>query len=762
MNACTLCGRPVTDEGARFCCPGCAAIDEIVGNLCVSDGEKDARVKAMLTALFDEPRSPRQIPAGQESKTSDFLVAGMVCPACAWIIHHCVSKLPGVQEVKINFISEVCDVAYDPMSIGRERIVAEIERIGYGVHEGSAPAGGHSLLQLGLGWFYALNAMMLSFIVYSAEFWDVPLSMAIVCSALLVLFTVLVIAGPGRPTLGRGIQQLRRRQFRMDSLITLSTSTAIVYSVTALFQGHFERLYFDVVCLLIMLLETGGAIEASFYDKVRRRVHALRQCLPKKIRTPDEQFVAIEDLEPGMPFCVTRGEVVPTDGLLKANAEFDFSHVTGESRAIHLRSGQLVGAGSRLISESAELYVPPGGATSLIDRMIEGTVSAFDTRVEQLSLGDRISQVFVPVVIVLGMLPLVWFGLHGDVGTGVLRLMAVLVVSCPCAFGIAEPLVLTMAVDRIRLLGIQIFNGTVLRLKPDVVIFDKTGTLTTGNFRVEKLHWLVPENEETLDALASLESGLDHPIARALTRVGRVRAVLDRVVDRTTVHGCVDGKVYQAGKVTLFDGLVSDAGALTFAQGAVGEASTLVAFGEPDQCHVVLELIDEIRPEVAGLLKQLPCAHLCSGDRRSIVEAVGARLGMDALRWDMSIEDKLAYIRELQGKGHVVMMIGDGVNDSQALAAADIGLAVLAGEVPAKFSADGAFLVSDLSGLVSFVATLTELRRRIAQNYLWSFLYNGVGVSLAVTGLLSPTFCAFGMVFSNAVVIANSVRRLRM
>ncbi len=786
MKACTLCGRPVTAENAEFCCPGCAAISEIVGNLVVSDEEKQARVKAMLAALFDVPRSTRPLPEGREHKSEDFMVSGMVCPACAWIIHYCVEKLPGVHDVSINFISEVCQVVYDPMTIGRDRIIEEIENIGYGVYEGEAPSG-VSLLQLGLGWFYALNAMMLSFIVYSAEYWEVPVMMAVACSLLLVIFTVLVVVGPGKPTLARGIQQLRRRQFRMESLITLSTTTAIVYSITALCQGHFARLYFDVVCLLIMLLETGAAIEAGFYDRVRRRVHALRQCLPKKIHTPDDTFVAIEDATPGMRFCVSRGDVIPTDGILEASAAFDFSHVTGESRAIHLRAGQLVGSGSRLLSDDATLYVPPGGTTSLIERMIQGTVSAFDTRVEKLSLGDRISQVFVPLVVVAGLLPLAWFSLHGQPQVGILRLMAVLIVSCPCAFGIAEPLVLTLAVDRIRHLGIQIFNGTVLRLNPDVVIFDKTGTLTTGDFRVQRLHWLIPENSESLNMLASLEAGLDHPIARALSHLGEVLPIEGRVVERTTVTGQFEGRTYQAGKLSLYENLDvalavsanTPPKAAPADQAGTGDgrpepplgrdgqlyteksAATLVAFGDAEQCHCIVELVDEIRPEATQLLQQIPISHLCSGDHRAIVEAVGARLGIDHLSWDMSIEDKLAYIHSLQAAGHTVMMVGDGVNDSQALAAADIGLAVLAGEVPAKFSADGAFLVSDLSGLAPFIETLTELRRRIAQNYLWSFLYNGIGVTLALTGFLSPTFCAFGMVFSNAVVISNSVRRLR-
>ncbi len=762
MKSCELCGRPVLDEGARFCCPGCAAINEIVGNLEVGDAEKQARVNAMLNALFDEPTQVNPPPEGRESQTLDLMVSGMVCPACAWIIHYCVSKLPGVQSVTINFMSEVCQVVFAPMTIGRDTIEAEIEAIGYGVYEGEAPAGGTSLLQLGLGWFYALNAMMLSFIVYSAEFWEVPATMAWACSLLLIIFTALVIIGPGRSTLSRGIQQLRRRQFRMESLITLSTSMAIVYSFVMLAQGTFAKLYFDVVCLLIMLLQTGGAIEAGFYDRVRRRVHALRQCLPKKIHAADDRFVSIDEATPGMPFTVAQGEVVPTDGILETDAAFDFSHVTGESRAIHLHSGQLVGAGSRLLSDAVTLYVPPGGVTSLIDRMIQGTVSAFDTRVEQLSFGDRISQVFVPLVVLVGLIPLVWFSLLGTPQVGILRLMAALIVACPCAFGIAEPLVLTLAVDRVRQLGIQVFNGTVLRLKPAVVIFDKTGTLTSGDFQVRAIHWLVPENEDDLNRLASIEAGLDHPIARALARVGKVIPVDERDVERTTVRGQCNGELFQAGKTTLYDGLPAALDARGLAHVLSGKsASTLVAFGDIQSCRLVVELSDEVRPEIPDLLKQIPAAHLCSGDRQPMVESVADQLGIEHRRWDMSIEDKLAYIREMQAQGKTVMMVGDGVNDSQALTAADIGLAVLAGEIPAKFSADGAFLVSDLSGLAAFIRTLDVLRKRISQNYLWSFLYNGIGLTLAVSGLLSPTFCAFGMVFSNSIVVANSVRRLK-
>ena len=210
-----------------------------------------------------------------------------------------------------------------------------------------------------------------------------------------------------------------------------------------------------------------------------------------------------------------RDELVPSDGIASSGGEFDFSLITGESAGVWMEPGSLIGAGARLLSEKIILMVPPSGRSNLLERMVESTIEAFNTKREQLTLGDRISQIFVPLVAVIGLTVFFWQLSIGSGSEGFSRLLSILIVACPCAFGIAVPLVLSTALVLVRRWGIQCFNGSVLALKPNRVIFDKTGTLTKGVPEVSTLYWLVEEDSKWLDLLASLENGVEHPVARA-------------------------------------------------------------------------------------------------------------------------------------------------------------------------------------------------------------------------------------------------------
>jgi len=328
----------------------------------------------------------------------------------------------------------------------------------------------------------------------------------------------------------------------------------------------------------------------------------------------------------------------------------------------------------------------------------------------------------------------------------------VLIVACPCAFGIAEPMVLTAAIEKVRRLGIQIFNGAVLALKPSVVVFDKTGTLTRGAPDVHVIVWLADENPDYLNVLASLENGIEHPIARALAHVGAPRAVVDRTIARTVVSGKVDGRHYLAGNADLYPeiGIPREL-----------QDSTIVMFGTAEQCLFIAGLKDSVRNESASLVANLKSAGIepliFSGDRASVVEQVAAELGISGFRAEMGSGEKQSEIAELQQQGKTVMMVGDGINDAQALAAADFGLAVFSGQIPAKMSADGVFMVPEIGRLADLPFMQRKVRGKIRQNYGWAFLYNIVGMLLAGVGWLSPKYCAVGMVFSNFVVIANSM-----
>jgi heavy metal translocating P-type ATPase len=751
---CIVCNRSVPGGDGEFCCPGCAAVYSIVGKMGLDGSARDERITALLEGVFpggsDVDSEEIEIENGHELC---FLVGGMVCPACSWLIHHSLGKLSGVGNINLNFIAETCTLSFDPMKIGKDDIAKNIETLGYRFYEGDdGPRGGYDYFRFGAGWFFALNNMMISFVVYSAETWQVPLAMQFVCSFLLAVFGTLVPLYAARNTMLAGMRQIAMRQYRMESLVFLSATAAWIYSVYSMITGNFAHLYFDVVALLLMLIETGNLISGSFYKKLSRRVSSLAWQLPKKARIDVEEYKATEELMPGEEFWVQRDEIVPTDGVLMSSSEFDFSLITGESNGVLLEQGHYVGAGAKLLSDSARLAVPAGGQSNLIQKIVESTIEAFNTRKEQLSLGDKISQIFVPIVIVVGLVVLVGNIIWGDRSEAIIRMLSVLIVACPCAFGIAEPMVLTAAIEKVRGLGIQIFNGTVLAVKPVVAVFDKTGTLTRGAPEIHEIVSMTREVPDYLNILASLENGIEHPIARALAGLGLPRPVNDRTIARTIISGKVDGLHYVAGSAELYPDMVIPPSL---------QNSTIVMFGVPEECYLIVGLKDTIRDESVALIADLKQAGIepiiFSGDRKAVVKQVAEELGISDFRAEMGSGQKQEEIAELQAQGKSVMMVGDGINDAQALAAADLGLAVFSGQIPAKMSADGVFMVPEIGNLRDLPFMQRKVIRKIRQNYGWAFLYNIIGMFLAGVGWLSPKYCAVGMVFSNLVVIFNSM-----
>jgi P-type Cu2+ transporter len=762
MARCKLCKREITADSGEtvYCCHGCAAVDQIIQTMDLSDEERTRKVEQLLEVIFADEDAEDRPEAEQpdlHTKEEHLLLTNMVCPACSWLIHHSLAKQPGILSATVNFVSESMTIRFNPMKIGMDEIEKRLEALGYGIRAREAPSAGFDYYGFGVGWFFAINVMMLSFVVYSAESWHVPAVMQRVCWGLMAVFTVLTLLFGGRLTIKKGIAQFRNLDFRMESLIVLSTATALIYSAFSIITGNFERLYFDVVCLLIMLLETGNMITKTFYNRLRRRVFELADHLPKKVRADEEEetYRDTETLEPADRFYVKGGEIVPTDGVLLCRAEFDFSLINGESNGVELAAGQFVGAGAKLLSDRCALRVPDGGASSLIKSIIESTIGAFNSREENESTGDRISKWFVPVILVLAISGAAGHLIWATPQSAVLTFMAVLIVACPCAFGIAEPLVLTSAVDRVKRLGIQVFNGNIMRLRPTTVVFDKTGTLTTSAVKISAIHWLADQRDQDLDIIASLESGIEHPLAKVLATLGKGLDIEERRSVVGSVSGTFQGTRYRCGKVSLFPDL-------EIPEAVRDEAATLVAYGDEEQARALIVLQDEVREETPTVLYWLRefgvALRIFSGDREPAVERVARELGIPHAS-EMSPTDKQDRIRALQAEGECVMMVGDGINDAQSLATADIGLAVFSGQLPAQMSADAVFLTPDLGALPRMIAEMKIAHRRIKLNYGWAFAYNLAGVSLAMAGLLTPTYCAVGMVFSNFVVIFNSLRR---
>jgi Cu2+-exporting ATPase len=272
--------------------------------------------------------------------------------------------------------------------------------------------------------------------------------------------------------------------------------------------------------------------------------------------------------------------------------------------------------------------------------------------------------------------------------------------------------------------------------------------------RITAVHWLTEQTPHDLDIIASLESGIEHPLAKVLSALGAGLEIADRRVEVGSVSGVYGGIRYRCGKTSLFPDL-------EIPPAVRDEAATLVAYGDETACRALILLEDEVRPEVPAVLDQLRALglglHICSGDREPAVARIGHQLGLSHTS-GMAPTDKQDYIRLLQSEGKCVMMVGDGINDAQSLATADIGLAVFSGQFPAQMSADAVFLTPDLGALPRLLGEMKSTYRRIKQNYAWAFAYNLVGVTLAASGLLTPIYCAIGMVFSNFAVIFNSLR----
>lgn len=761
---CKVCSRSIGSGPGEFCCPGCAAVFEIVEHMTLSGAERSDRIEALLKGVFPDGLDQGPVIAGQdqdrgsapeqETKDLQFLIGGMVCPACAWLIHNRLSCLSGVSDVNINFLAETCSFSFNPMVTGADTIKGSITELGYSLYSEGQAAQGYNYYRFGAGWFFAMNAMMLAFVVYSADTMSIPTPMRWVCSILLLIFGTLTPLIATRSILRSGWQQLRNRDLKMESLIVLSSGAAWTYSLYSLVTGNFSRLYFEVVAFLLMLIETGNLISVTFYHQLSKRIASLRQQLPKKARLcmAPEDFKEIDTLVPGERFKVHQEELIPTDGVLLDKAEFDFSFMTGESEGVTLKAGQFVGAGAKLLSDQAVLAVPPEGRSSLIENIIDSTIAAFNTKHKTPTIGDTISRYFVPSILMLSCAAFFIHWAMSGFAEAILVFLSMLIVACPCAFGIAEPLVLTAAIEWIRKAGIQMFNGNVLATVPDVIIFDKTGTLTKGRLDVSRIHWMTQEDTNILDILASLESGIEHPVARALCTLGQRVDVQDRRVLDARVQGTVNSTLYQAGSIRLYPDLALPDGS---------RESTLVAFGTKDQCLVLIELADELKPDARPMVDSLKAQSfelwICSGDREPIVRRIGQEAGITNLQYEKTGQEKREFMIALQAKGKRVLMVGDGINDAESLAASDIGLAVFTGQIPVKMSADGTFLTTTLSPLTAMLSIVKQVRRKIFFNYGWAFLYNTVGIGLAAFGFLSPKFCAFGMVFSNFIVIFNSL-----
>jgi Cu2+-exporting ATPase len=783
---CTLCGGPIPTPApvAGFCCEGCARVSEILdlsgfrGDRRESSAFLEAARAGLISA--DRPATVPQPAAGAVAGSGDQREAclgldGLWCPSCAWLVESVLEKTPGVRSARVAFFSDLAEIRYDPAVVAEKDLSARIEGLGYKVRrEGDAPDRG-PLLWFGFAAVLQMNVMWLSYALYAHATTE---SLGQVAGALpwvLAGLSAPVVFIAGAPMFYRAWKALRARALVMDSLIALAAGSAWFYSIFAALRGS-QDVYFDGAAGLITFRLLGRLIEQAAFRSATRAGQAVRRLLPRKARRLGPEgpvWVPADAIVVGDRFRVAPGERVPLDGRVVAGVgRVSTAVVDGEPRPRSVEPGSEVPGGSVCGETALDLVATAPAAASLLARVADHVARASGRRGPVAELADALARVFIPAVLVLSAVTFVAWYAHGlAAGSAFERALSVLVVSCPCALGIAAPLARVIAAGRLARRGMIVrVDGALDELAgASVVAFDKTGTLTRGKPSLAEIQVSGATATEALGALAALEERAGHPIAHAVREALPSSAPRPEVRDLRAepgrgIMGLLDGAPAWAGRAEWVTSLAGapPAALADAVKREEQEGRTAILFAWATGRWAALSFGDALRDEAAETVRALNGLGLrttiLTGDGLGAAEAVGRRVGAAQVVAGCDPDEKARLLEQVREEtGSRALFVGDGINDAPGLASS-IGVAVATGTDFARETADVLLLEPGIAAIPDLVRASRLMRSVIRQNLAWAGLYNAVLIPLAASGRLTPVWAAAAMVASGLLVVANSLR----
>lgn len=722
------------------------------------------------------PVIPSHPPA---SMARSFLIEGMSCASCVGRVEKALLKIPGVLAASVNLATESVRVELAG-AVDTSVLIQALDAAGYPAALAPEPSAAAPLHQFDQrqrqdrrdGLKVALAALL-----------TLPMLLAMLAdsAAMLNPWWQLALASPVQFWLGArfyraGWKALRSGSGNMDLLVALGSSAAYGFSVVQMALAAMPHLYFEASAVVITLVLLGKSLEARAKQQTASAIYALQALRPAFARVrygAQDSDVAVELVQVGDVVVIRPGERIAVDGVvIEGVSTVDESLLTGESRALDKQAGAPVTAGA--INGDGLLIVRTtavGGETALarIIRMVE------DAQAEKAPvqhLVDRISAVFVPVVLLLALLTgIVWWLTTGNLEHALINAVSVLVIACPCALGLATPAAIMVGTGVAARFGILIKNAEALEVAHGVrvVVFDKTGTLTMGKPVLTALAPLDLSEARLLQLAASMQHGSEHSLARAVLEAAQARGLtLLPVLALTALPGRgisaqVDGLTLVLGSTRLMQEQGVDLAPLSARSATLAETGHSIAWLASSQGQLLglFAFSDSIKPSAQAAIARLHGLGLrtvlLSGDNQGSVTAVGRALGIMLLKANMLPADKTAYIARCKEAGERVAMVGDGINDAPALAAADVGMAMASGTDVAMQAAG----ISLMRGDPALVADAIDISRRtynkIRQNLFWAFIYNLVGIPLAAMGLLNPMLAGAAMALSSVSVIGNAL-----
>ncbi|MER6569192.1 heavy metal translocating P-type ATPase [Streptomyces sp. NPDC001093] len=735
-----------------------------------------------------------------ETSEVELLIGGMTCASCAARVERKLNRMEGVSAT-VNFATEKAKVTYGT-GVQVTDLIATVEKTGYTAEEPAPPEPEPEASAQAPGQDPELGALRHRLLVSALLAAPVVL-LAMVPSLqfdnwqwLSLTLAAPVVVWGGAPFHRAAWTNLRHGAATMDTLVSVGTLAAFGWSLWALFFGdagmpgmHDEfrltvsrmdgasTIYLEVAAGVVALILLGRYLEARSKRRAGAALRALMELGAKDVavlREGREVRVPVADLAVGDRFVVRPGEKIAADGtVVEGVSAVDASMLTGESVPVDVGpgdrvTGATVNAGGRLVVEAARV-----GADTQLARMAKLVEDAQNGKAEVQRLADRISAVFVPVVILVAVGTFaVWLAVTGDTVAAFTAAVAVLIIACPCALGLATPTALMVGTGRGAQLGILIKGPEVLEStrRVDTVVLDKTGTVTTGRMTLQTVYAADGEDEKELLRLAgALEHASEHPVARAIAagaeeRTGALPPVehFENVPGRG-VRGRVDGREVAVGR--LYDELPQELARA--AREAEQEGRTAVVAGWDGRARGVLAVADAIKETSAEAVRELRALGLrpvlLTGDNRTVAEAVARTVGIGSgdVFAEVLPEDKVDVVRRLQREGRAVAMVGDGVNDAAALATADLGLAMGTGTDAAIEAGDLTLVRGDLRVAADAIRLSRRTLATIKGNLVWAFGYNVAALPLAAAGLLNPMIAGAAMAFSSVFVVTNSLRLRR-
>ncbi|WP_280416682.1 heavy metal translocating P-type ATPase [Nocardia carnea] len=751
-------------------------------------------------------QTPRETSTAQPSTEQvELVIGGMTCASCANRIEKKLNRLDGVTAT-VNYATEKARVQF-PENLTPDDLVAVVEQTGYTAALPQAPAEEKTTTEPADPTDSLRTRLLISLVL------TVPVIAMAMIPALqftnwqwlsLTLAAPVVVWG-ALPFHRAALTNLRHATATMDTLVSLGTLAAFGWSLYALFWGTagtpgmthpFEftiarmdgtgSIYLEAAAGVTTFILAGRYFEAKSKRRAGAALRALLELGAKEVSVLrpagadgwTEERIPVEQLAVGDRFVVRPGEKIATDGVIvDGSSAVDVSMLTGESVPVEVGpedsvAGATVNVGGRITVQATRV----GSDTQLAQmaRMVEDAQSG---KAQAQRLADRISGVFVPIVIALAVATLgFWLGTGGAVAAAFTAAVAVLIIACPCALGLATPTALMVGTGRGAQLGILIKGPEVLEntRRVDTVVLDKTGTVTTGKMALLDVVAAAGEDtDEVLRLAGSLEDSSEHPIAKAIADGARQRVGALLPVEGfhnnagLGVEGVVDGHAVIVGRVGLLAdyALTLDDDLRDAMRSAEAEGRTAVAIGWDGKARGVLVVADTVKPTSAEAVSRLRALGLTpimlTGDNTTAAQAIARQVGIDEVIAEVLPQDKVAVIERLQGEGRTVAMVGDGVNDAAALARADLGLAIGTGTDIAIEAADLTLVRGDLTAAPDAIRLARRTLGTIKGNLFWAFGYNVAMIPLAMAGLLNPMLAGAAMAFSSVFVVSNSLRLRR-